>query len=136
MNLNAIFHRSALTDCYALDEETAVLNIRTGKDITAVNLIYEAPYAYGISGDIHWIGKILPMKIQWELKHNFIWTAQLKPEYKRLQYCFELFFLLVFNCVGFSNAGESNTGFSDVGRINTGTFCTGSSNSVCVCGCS
>lgn len=39
MNLNAIVHRSALTDCYALDQDTVVLNIRTGKDITAVNLI-------------------------------------------------------------------------------------------------
>ncbi len=91
MNLNAIMHRSALTDCYMLDRDTAVLNIRTGKDITAVNLIYEDPYAYGISGEINWIGKVLPMEVKRELKHSFIWTAQLKPEYKRLQYYFEIF---------------------------------------------
>lgn len=91
MNLNAIVHRSALTDCYALDKDTAVLNIRTGKDITGVNLIYEDPYAYGISGEIHWIGKVMPMEMKRELKHNYIWTAKLKPEYKRLQYYFEIF---------------------------------------------
>ena len=91
MNLNAIIHRSALTDCYALDKDTAVLNIRTGKDITAVNLVYEDPYAYGISGDIHWVGIPLAMQVKRELKHCLIWTARLKPRYKRLQYYFEIF---------------------------------------------
>lgn len=91
MNLNAIIHRSALTDCYGLDKDTAVLNIRTGKDITAVNLIYEDPYSYGISGEIRWIGKVMPMEVKRELKHCFVWSARLKPEYKRLQYYFEVF---------------------------------------------
>lgn len=91
MDLNAIMHRCALTDCYALDNDTAVLNIRTGKDITAVNLIYEDPYAYGISGDFQWIGIPLAMEIARELKHSYIWTAQVKPPYKRLQYYFEIF---------------------------------------------
>ncbi|MBO4939269.1 MAG: alpha-glycosidase [Oscillospiraceae bacterium] len=91
MNLNAIIHRSALTDCYALDKDTAVLNIRTGKDITAVNLVYEDPYAYGISGDIHWIGIPMAMTMSRELKHCCIWTAEVKPLYKRLQYYFEIF---------------------------------------------
>ena len=75
MERSTIMHRSTLTDCYALDQDTAVINIRTGKDITAVNLIHEDPYAYGISGDIHWIGKVLPMELHWELKNCRIWTA-------------------------------------------------------------
>lgn len=91
MNLNAITHRSALTDCYALDREHLVLNIRTGKDITAVNLIHEDPYAHGISGPINWVGNVLPMTVSRELKHNYIWTAHVKPEYRRLQYYFEIF---------------------------------------------
>ena len=91
MNLNAIAHRSALTDCYMLDKDTAVLNIRTGKDVTGVNLVYEDPYAYGISGDIHWIGIPLAMEVGRELKHSFIWTVRLQPRYKRLQYYFEIF---------------------------------------------
>ena len=90
MKLDAITHRSALTDCYPLDSETVVLNIRTGKDITAVNLIHEDPYAYGISGDIKWFGKKAPMKRKLELKHNIIWSVKIKPEYKRLQYYFEI----------------------------------------------
>ena len=91
MNLNAINHRSALTDCYCLDRDTAVLNIRTGKDITGVNLVWEDPYAYGISGDIHWVGIPLAMEMERELKHSLIWTVRLKPPYKRLQYYFEIF---------------------------------------------
>lgn len=91
MNRNAITHRNTLPDCYALDKDTAALNIRTGKDITAVNLVYEDPYAYGISGDIHWIGIPLAMEVKRELKYNLIWTVQLQPKYKRLQYYFEVF---------------------------------------------
>ena len=91
MNLTAISHRSALTDCYCLDKNTAVLNIRTGKDITAVNLLCDDPYAYGISGDFRWIGTPVPMTMTRELKHSYIWSAQVRPEYKRLQYYFEIF---------------------------------------------
>lgn len=91
MNLNAIVHRSAFTDCYALDDKTVVLNIRTGKDITAVNLICEDPYAYGISGDVRWVGKTVPMSVRWELKHCNIWSVKVQPAYKRLQYYFEVF---------------------------------------------
>ena len=90
MNLNAIIHRSALTDCYALDNDTIILNIRTGKEITAVTLIHEDPYAYGISGDFRWVGKRTPMTLRRELKHSYIWSVAVKPEYKRLQYYFEL----------------------------------------------
>ena len=91
MNLNAIAHRSAYTDCYALNQNEVVLNLRTGKDITAVNLVHEDPYAYGISGDIHWSGISAPMKIGRELKHNYIWTITVRPPYRRLQYYFEIF---------------------------------------------
>ena len=90
MNLNAISHRSALTDCYALNGDEIVINIRTGKDITAVTLIHQDPYAFGISGDFRWEGERLSMKRSRELKHSYIWTATVHPTYKRLQYYFEL----------------------------------------------
>ena len=91
MNLNAIIHRSALPDCYALNSEEVVIQIRTGKDITAVNLIHEDPYMFGISGDFRWNGKTVPMKVCRELKHCYIWSAVIRPQYKRVQYCFEVF---------------------------------------------
>lgn len=91
MNLSAISHRSLFTDCYARNSKEVVINIRTGKDITAVNLLADDPYAYGISGDIHWVGKPIPMVMKRELKYNYIYSVILAPEYRRLQYCFELF---------------------------------------------
>ena len=91
MNLNAISHRSLFTDLYARNDREIVINIRTGKDVTGVNLLFDDPYAYGISGDIHWVGRPLPMKMERELKNHYIYTARLTPEYRRLQYCFELF---------------------------------------------
>ena len=91
MNLGAITHRSAFSDCYALNKDEMVLNIRTGKDVTAVNLICEDPFAYGIAGDHRWYGKTVPMTAETELKHNRIWTATVVPEYKRLQYYFEVY---------------------------------------------
>lgn len=91
MNRSAIYHRSALTDCYALDKDTAVVNLRTGKDITAVNLIWEDPYAYGLSGQFNWYGVPKAMAVKRELKNSLIWSVEIQPPYKRLQYCFEIF---------------------------------------------
>ena len=91
MNLSAVSHRSLFTDCYAKNEREVTLNIRTGKDVTGVNLLFDDPYAYGISGDIHWIGQPRAMVRTRELKHNYIYSITLTPEYRRLQYCFELF---------------------------------------------
>ena len=90
MKLDAISHRSALTDCYALNQNEIVLNIRTGKDVTAVTLFHGDPYAHGISGDIKWSGDQLSMTLRRELKHSYTWTAVVHPKYKRLQYFFEL----------------------------------------------
>ena len=91
MDVSAVSHRSFYTDCYALDGENVVINLRTGKNITAVNLIFEDPYAGGIGSTACWQGRSLPMKVERELKHSFLYTATVTPEYRRLQYCFELF---------------------------------------------
>ena len=91
MNLSAISHHSRFADCYAKNEKELTINIRTGKDITGVNLLFDDPYAYGISGDIHWVGRPEPMVKTRELKHNDVYSITVTPEYRRLQYCFELF---------------------------------------------
>ena len=91
MNLHAISHRSLFTDCYARNGGEVTLNIRTGKDITGVNLLFDDPYAYGISGDIHWVGQPTPMRKTRELKYNDVYSVTVAPQYRRLQYCFELF---------------------------------------------
>ena len=91
MDLHAVSHRSLFTDCYGLNDREIVINIRTGKDITGVNLLFDDPYAHGIGATAQWVGKPMAMELSRELKHNYVWSATVKPEYRRLQYCFELF---------------------------------------------
>ena len=91
MNLSAISHRSLFADCYAKNRQEIVINIRTGKDITGVNLIFADPYACGIGSNVTWSGQSKPMKLHRELKHNYVFSFTVEPEYRRLQYCFELF---------------------------------------------
>ena len=73
MDLSAISHRSLYADCYARNDREIVINIRTGKDITGVNLLFDDPYAYGIGSNVQWVGKPMTMKLERELKHHYIW---------------------------------------------------------------
>lgn len=90
MRLDAIMHRSAFTDCYAANDKEIVLNIRTGKDITAVNVIHEDPYIAGCSGRNPWEGKPEPMRMAEELEYSCIWSIRLRPAFRREQYYFEI----------------------------------------------
>lgn len=90
MNVGGIFHRCAYTDCYALNENELVINIRTNKDITAVNLIHEDPYMNGASESRPWHGVRTSMDVSMELGNCLIWTVTVVPKFKRQQYYFEV----------------------------------------------
>ena len=90
MDFGAIYHRSALSDCYAMDADTVVINLRTGKDVTAVDLIHDDPFAGGAMGFATWDGKPEKMELAWELKHQNIWSVTLHPRFKREQYYFSI----------------------------------------------
>lgn len=90
MQLSSIIHRSAFTDCYAVNENEIIINIRTGKDVTAVNIIQDDPYIAGSGAAMGWTGQVLPMELAKELRHCYIWGVRLTLEYKRLQYYFEI----------------------------------------------
>lgn len=90
MNLEGIIHRCAYTDCYARNANELVINVRTNKDITAVNLIHEDPYINGVSGRRPWYGRRTSMNVSMELKECLIWTLVVSPKFKRLQYYFEI----------------------------------------------
>ena len=90
MNLQGIVHRCAYTDCYARNENELVINIRTNKDITAVNLIHEDPYINGVSGRRPWYGSRTSMQVSMELRDCLIWTSIVAPKFKRQQYYFEI----------------------------------------------
>ena len=90
MKLEAIMHRCAGTECYAVSKDEICINLRTGKDVTAVNIIHGDPYTEGIAGNEAWSGTKSPMTLCCELRYANIWSCRLKPEYKRLQYYFEI----------------------------------------------
>ncbi|MCH5165606.1 MAG: alpha amylase N-terminal ig-like domain-containing protein [Clostridiales bacterium] len=87
MNVYAIRH-DAITGCYAYDKNTLIVKLETGKDITAVNLFANDPYV-GEFGDV-WKGNAYKMKCTAELKNSFVWQTSVTPQYKRLQYYFEI----------------------------------------------
>lgn len=90
MELGSISHRCAFTDCYPLNTDELVIRLTTGKDIKAVTLIHDDPYAGGATGHMPWDGKAEGMIPEWELKHNILWTLRVKPKFKREQYYFSL----------------------------------------------
>jgi len=90
MNLTAISHRAALTDCYALNDNELIINLRTGKDITAVTLIHNDPFAGGCMGEKPWGGIPAPMVPSLELEHHQLWTIRTAPLHKREQYYFSI----------------------------------------------
>ncbi|MBQ2570386.1 MAG: alpha amylase N-terminal ig-like domain-containing protein [Ruminococcus sp.] len=88
MNLAAIRHRSTGSDCYALDSDTVVLNLWTDYSVKAVSVVSEDPFIHELHRRRVWEGKPTPMRRLYELEHQVVWTAELKPAYKRLQYYF------------------------------------------------
>ena len=90
MRFEGIYHRCGNTNCYALDEKELIINIRTNRNITTVNLIYEDPYINGPSGRRPWYGVKDSMCIVRELKESLIWSISVFPKFKRLQYYFEV----------------------------------------------
>ena len=90
MNLTAISHRAALTDCYALNDNELIINLRTGKDVTAVTLIHNDPFAGGCMGEKPWDGVPAAMEPSLELEHHQLWTIRTAPRYKREQYYFSI----------------------------------------------
>ena len=90
MNLAAISHRGISPDLYALNSDEIVINIQTGKDITAVSVIHEDPFIGNATGFAAWDGIGEAMTITRELKHHYRWSITLRPKYKREQYYFSL----------------------------------------------
>ena len=56
MNLSAVHHRCAFTDCYAAGQEEVVIRLHTGKDVTSVSIIHDDPFAGGATGFAAWDG--------------------------------------------------------------------------------
>ena len=91
MLVEGISHKCAFTDCYSLNEDELVINVKTNKSISKVVIVHADPYIFGCSGTDPWSGQPLELHIEKELSHELIWSVTLKPEFKRVQYYFEIY---------------------------------------------
>ena len=90
MNLAAISHRSNAQYTYAADSDHVVVTIKTGKDADNTFIICEDPFIHELNRKREWYGKRKKMELFLELENHYIWRIKLCPEYKRLQYYFEI----------------------------------------------
>ncbi len=90
MELSAIRHRNSYCECYAVDQDSVILLLQTGKDADSAFVICEDPFINQLYGKPQWYGERVPMPERLELEHHYLWRVQLKPAYKRLQYYFEI----------------------------------------------
>ena len=92
MNFSAIFHRASENQCYAVDENTIEIKVKTGYDVDKVNLYYGDPFDGGIlGGNWKWNGEQIEFQEVYELEYHKVWVIRVIPKHKRLKYYFEFF---------------------------------------------
>lgn len=91
MDFNACIHRASDNYCYALNETSLVVNLKTGYEVDQVYIHYGDPYEYGIlGGNEGWHGVREEIVFRKRLKHQIWWTTTVHPKFKRMKYYFEL----------------------------------------------
>lgn len=90
MNQAAIYHRSGGSLCYAADADTAVVRLRTGKDVEQAYIICADPFINELTRRKSWYGQRFPMQRLAELSEHILWEYRTQPPFKRLQYYFEV----------------------------------------------
>lgn len=89
MEQGYIEHRASQQECYAWNKDTLLITIKTGYDVTSVELCYGDPFSSGImGGGEHWEGEKIPMEPEAELANRRLWSAQVEPKFKRCKYYF------------------------------------------------
>ena len=91
MNLSSIYHRCADQYCYPLDDDTMIISIKTGYDITNVTLTFGDPFTTGINGgNSRFKGSDTEAFSIKRLEYHTLWSFRVKPEFKRVTYYFNL----------------------------------------------
>lgn len=100
----AIFHRPINNFAYAYDKEKLHIRLRAKRnDLTKAYLIYGDPYEWSEDG---WQNRTKPMHLEGTDELFDYWFVEIKPEYRRLRYGFELYSgndLLIHGEGGFKN---------------------------------
>ena len=87
MNTAAIHHRSTAEFCYAVDNDTVVITLKTAKDVTRAFIIWEDPFIHELRR-CAWEGERKEMDLYIELPEHYIWRTEIVPKFKRVMYYF------------------------------------------------
>lgn len=92
MNISAIYHQSYDNFCYALDEENILITLQTGKDVTAVNIIWGDPFSRKKVGNTYeWLSSEVPVTERLETQDNYLWRVKIALPFRRCKYYFKVF---------------------------------------------
>ncbi|RBW69820.1 alpha-glycosidase [Bacillus taeanensis] len=108
----AIYHRPKDNFSYAYDNETLHIRLRAKKgDLTKAFLIYGDPYQWTENG---WTNASKPMTLEGSDELFNYWFAEVKPEFRRLRYGFEIYSnteSAVYGERGFAKSKSEDIGF-------------------------
>ncbi|OAS86837.1 MULTISPECIES: alpha-glycosidase [Metabacillus] len=108
----AIYHRPKNNFAYAYDKETLHIRLRSKKgDLVKVFLIHGDPYQWTAAG---WSNTTKPMTLEGSDDLFDYWFAEIKPEFRRLRYGFEIYSnteSAVYGERGFSDKDPRDSGF-------------------------
>ena len=92
MNLGAIEHHAFDNYCYALNENDLAINLRTGKDVDKVSLMWGDPFDWGKdeASNYNWKYTEIPVTERCELTNHFWWSVTVAPKAKRCKYFFKI----------------------------------------------
>ena len=91
INESAVYHRGSEQMSYAFNNDELIINLKTGKEVEKVYLVYGDPYDAGIAGGVEkWEGETVEIPFKKELQNHIWWTTTVKPRYKRCKYYFKI----------------------------------------------
>lgn len=93
IHLDAIEHHAFDNYCYPLDKDNLIINLRTGKEVDSVTILWGDPFDWGCSNNASnytWQYKPVEVTEKKELQNHFWWTIKLQPKFKRCKYFFKI----------------------------------------------
>ena len=93
IHLDAIEHHAFDNYCYPLDKDNLIVNLRTGKEIEQVFILWGDPFDWGRSANAsNYTWQYTPVEVteKKELQNHLWWTIKLQPKFKRCKYFFNI----------------------------------------------
>ena len=93
IHLDAIEHHAFDNYCYPLDKDNLIINLRTGKEIDKVFILWGDPFDWGKSPNAsNYSWQYTPVEVteKKELQNHLWWTVKLQPKFKRCKYFFNI----------------------------------------------